>query len=481
MIHVVGLGPADEGHLSVAARERLQSGVPVVLRTEHHPTVGYLRREGIPFSTCDDLYEALEDFESVYEAIVTRVLELARRSDLVYAVPGDPMVGEETVRRLLPRARSQDIPVTITGSMSFLEPVLRACGAHLDRSLLIVDALSLGDTPLPPDTPLLFYQVYDRETASRVKLKLMETHPDEHQVTLVRHAGDAVREEVERLPLFRLDHAVVDHLTAVWVPEVPLEQRHATFADLVEVMRRLRAPDGCPWDRAQTHATLRRWLIEECYEAVEAIDRADPDGLCEELGDVLLQIVFHAQLGAEKGEFDIQDVIQRVVEKLIRRHPHVFGAATAEDPSAVERNWEAIKNAEKHERTSIMDGLPTALPALHRAAEIGRRAAAVGFEWKQIEDVLDKVDEELAELRESIRAGNQDAIRHEVGDLLFAITNVARWVSVDPEEALREMLARFLTRFRAIEAAAKEAGRDLRSFTLEEMDAIWNEAKARSG
>jgi len=478
MIYIVGLGPGDPGSLTAAAKDRLVSGLPVLLRTERHPTVEHLRRWGVPYETCDDLYDSLDSYEAVYEAIAARVLERNAHGDVVYAVPGDPMVGEETVRLLLKAAQEGRAEVRVYGAVSFVEAVLAACGQSVETALLIVDALNAEKVPLPQEVPLLFYQVFDQEAASRVKLALIRHRPEDLEVAVVQHAGVAGEETVHWVPLYRMDRLPVDHLTAVYVPAVPPHKRKATFGDLVEVMRRLRAPGGCPWDRAQTHESLRKWLIEETYEAVEAIDRQDLEGLCEELGDVLLQIVFHAQLASEEGEFDIEDVIGRIVAKLVRRHPHVFGNARAEDPAAVERNWEAIKNAEKSERTSIMDGLPGSLPALHRAAEIGKRAAAVGFEWRRLEDVQAKVEEELGELWRSVAQGDREAVQHELGDLLFAITNIARWLDVDPEDALRRMLQRFLTRFERIEEAARASGRELHSMSLEEMDAIWNEAKA---
>jgi tetrapyrrole methylase family protein/MazG family protein len=278
--------------------------------------------------------------------------------------------------------------------------------------------------------------------------------------------------------LRRLDRIVPGHLTAVYVPPLASERRPPRFDDLVEVMRRLRGDGGCPWDRAQTHASLRKWLIEECYEVVEAIDQGDMGALCEELGDVLLQIAFHAQIASESGVFDADDVIASIVRKLVNRHPHVFGAASAADPAEVERNWEAIKKTEKEGRDSVLDGVPASLPALHRAAELGRRAAAAGFDWERVDDVLAKIEEELRELRAGLASGRPDEVRHEIGDLLFAVTNLARWAGVEPEEALREMLARFAARFRRIEQAAAEGGRDLRDLTLAEMDDIWNRAKA---
>jgi tetrapyrrole methylase family protein/MazG family protein len=481
MLTLIGLGPADAGGLSVAAREALRAAPRLFVRTARHPAADGLRAEGVPFESLDALYEAAETFDAVYDSICERVIEAARGGDVAFAVPGHPLVAEESVRRVMARAHEEGIPVRVVGSASFLEPALAALGLSLDEGLLLLDALSLDRIPPRPDVGLLLYQVYDRDTASAAKLALMNEYPDEWEVKVVRQAGVPGRESVETLPLHRLDRVKADHLTAVYVPPLPPEKRRKTFADLVWVMSRLRGPGGCPWDREQDHVTLKKYMVEECYEAIDAIDAGDMGALCEELGDVLLQVVFHAQLEAEAGVFTIDDVIARIVEKLLRRHPHVFGDLDVADADEVLRNWEKIKKAEKGEgwRESVLDGVPSGLPALMRAMEISKRAVKVGFEWEKFEDVLSKVEEEVRELREAIAAGREEEIFSEIGDLLFTIVNVARWQKLDPEEALRQMLTRFSTRFRHIEQAARDRSRRLEDMTLAEMDAIWDEAKQK--
>src|SRR5258708_28504668 len=222
-------------------------------------------------------------------------------------------------------------------------------------------------------------------------------------------------------------------------------------------------------------------MIDECCEDIEAIDAGDMDALEEELGDVLLQVVFHAQLEAEIGTFTVDDVTARIVDKLIRRHPHVFGDLNVADSDEVLRNWERIKKSEKGEgwRESVLDGVPTGLPALMRAMEISKRAVKVGFEWEKLDDVLAKLDEEVAELREAIHSAGPEEVADEIGDLLFTVVNVARWQKIDPEDALRVMLRRFTVRFQYIEKSAVAQGRKLEDMTLAEMDALWNEAKGR--
>lgn len=248
------------------------------------------------------------------------------------------------------------------------------------------------------------------------------------------------------------------------------------FDELVEIMRALRAPGGCPWDREQTHESLKPYLLEETYEALEAVDSGDPQKLCAELGDVLLQVVFHAQLGAESGRFDIRDVCERINRKLRYRHPHVFGDVTVTDSAEVITNWEQLKRqeAETGRRESALDGVPQAMPALMRAQELQKKAARVGFDWEDVEGPLAKVEEELGELKRAREAGE---IAHELGDLLFAVVNVARFLGVDAEDALRQACARFSWRFRQVEAAAREAGRELHGMDLAEMDELWEAAK----
>lgn len=251
------------------------------------------------------------------------------------------------------------------------------------------------------------------------------------------------------------------------------------FDKLVETVARLRAPGGCPWDREQTHSTLKRHVIEEAYEVVEAIDSGDPAKLKEELGDLMLQVLMHAQIASEAGEFDVGDVCKVHREKLVRRHPHVFGEVKVSGVDDVLYNWEQIKKAEpgKEERKSAIDGVPNSMPALMRAAKIGKKAARTGFDWPNAHAVIDKIKEETQELEEVIDTDKKDEIKHEIGDLLFTIVNISRLVKVDPEDALREMLKRFSYRFKQIEKKAESEGRNISDMTLEEMDKVWDEAK----
>jgi len=250
------------------------------------------------------------------------------------------------------------------------------------------------------------------------------------------------------------------------------------IARLREIVARLRAPDGCPWDREQTHKSLRAALVEECYEVIEAIEKADDANLREELGDLLLHVVLHAHMAGERQAFSFEEVVGEICEKLVRRHPHVFGDAKAGNTSEVLRQWEQIKREEKGERTSIMDGLPAALPALLLAQNVQKKAARVGFDWKEASEVFAKVDEEVSELREAVALGKNPAIEEELGDLLFTVVNLARKLHVDGEMALTLATKKFTRRFRAVEVEVIAQGRKIEDASPEEMNALWDKHKA---
>jgi MazG family protein len=250
------------------------------------------------------------------------------------------------------------------------------------------------------------------------------------------------------------------------------------IARLQEIVARLRAPDGCPWDREQTHSTLRPMLVEECYEVIDAIERSDDANLREELGDLLLHVVMHAQMGSERGAFSMEEITATVCEKMIRRHPHVFGDKLAADSDAVLRQWEQIKRAEKGDSSGILDHLAGALPALLKAQTVQKKAARVGFDWPDVEPVFGKFAEEVAEVREAIAEGDATALEAEIGDLLFTAVNLARKLGVDAETALAGSTSRFISRFQGIERELQIAGRKVEDTPLEELDRIWEKVKS---
>jgi len=251
------------------------------------------------------------------------------------------------------------------------------------------------------------------------------------------------------------------------------------LSELIKIMAALRGEKGCPWDREQTRDSLKPFIIEEAYEVLEAIDEGNPEAVKEELGDLLFQIVFQSRVAEENGEFGISDVIETIAKKMINRHPHVFGDTTCETPEEVIMNWEEHKKREGKQRASILEGVPKELPALLRAHRLQSRASRVGFDWDKAEDVLAKLDEEVAEFKDAVRRKEEGNIEDELGDILFMIVNISRFIGVNPEDALRKTISKFISRFRYIEMAAADRGKKLTDMSLAEMDALWDEAKKK--
>jgi len=489
-ITIVGLGPGAPEQLTQEALTVLHAAPEVYLRTRLHPTVAGLPPQ-LVLHSFDNLYEEKATLEEVYAGIAQAVVELGQRPEgVVYAVPGHSLAGEDTVRRILAMAKEQHIPVRLVAGVSFLEPVCTALGLDpLAAGLHIVDATAL-EPPTPfrplltinPLVPLLLAQLYSPQVAATAKLALLELYPDEHPVTIVRAAGVPGQEQVVTVPLYQLDRQPwMDHLTCAYLPPLPVEQATRTFAALQYILSRLRNPDGgCPWDREQTHQTLKSSLLEETYEVLAALDDEAPDKLQEELGDLWLQIILHAQIASERDEFTLGEVLHSINSKLLRRHAHVFGDVRLADSAAVLRHWERIKRGEREangevgEERSALSGVPAQLPALAYSQAIQERAARLGFDWQELEGVLRVVADELAELQ---AASTADERRAEFGDVLFALVNAARWLGLDAEEALRLANRRFVRRFQAMEALCRERGLDFVRLSFEEQNALWAEVK----
>ncbi len=483
-ITITGLGPGSFKHLTLETWELLNGTDALILRTAKHPCVDVLKQRGVVFTSFDHLYEQADSFSDLYQAIATEVVgRAAQGENLVYAVPGSPLVAEKTVELITAQAKAAGIELAIVPAMSFLEVLYTRLGVDPITGLTIIDAADLADLPPNLVTGLIVTQVYSRQVASDTKLALMDYYGDEYQVTVVRNLG-LPDEQIHRIMLFELDRLPeIDHLTSVYVPPRPARSKVFSLDPVVDVMARLRAPGGCVWDIEQTHLSLRRYLVEEVYEVLEAIELADGVKLCEELGDLLLQVVFHARVAEESGGFTMQDVVDHVTEKMVRRHPHVFGTITVRDAAEVVVNWEQIKKREKAgERTGVLDGIPVGLPSLMTAYKLQTKAAKVGFDWPEIGPVWDKIAEELAELREAVLLpapqGDQNR-EDELGDVLFTVVNLARFMGIDPETALNRTNNKFRRRFGYVEAGIKERQLDWADVNLADLDALWDEAKVK--
>ncbi|MBW5449037.1 nucleoside triphosphate pyrophosphohydrolase [Cohnella sp. CFH 77786] len=490
-ITVVGLGSGGEDQLTLGVLKTLEQSRLRFVRTADHPAVRDLSARGIEFASFDAVYEARDSFEDVYDAIADKLLEAAADSaadTVVYAVPGHPMVAERTVQLLRDRAPKQGTRLRLLGGESFLDQAFVRLGFDPIEGFQLLDAADVTREHLRPRLHTVIGQVYDAFTASDVKLALMNVYPDDYPVVVGQALGVPGQERILTVPLHELDRLdAYGNLTLVYIRADQGERlRRRSFERLHEIVGILRSPEGCPWDREQTHQSIRKNFIEETYEAVEALDNDDPDGMKEEFGDVLLQVLLHSQMEEEAGTFDVFDVLAELNDKLIFRHPHVFGGENAEDAEEALRNWEQMKAEEKRrkgvpERTSVLDGIPKDLPALPRAYKLQKKAAGVGFDWPDLEGVFDKIEEELAELREAAAGESPERKIDELGDLLFAVVNAARFLKADPEEALAGTNRKFSSRFAYIEERLRISGKTFDETDLLEMEEWWQEAKKRPG
>lgn len=479
-IIIVGLGPGDYKQLSLEALEVIKNSPTLVLRTEKHPVVDRIRELGISFTSCDDIYDSCESFDETYERICRRVLSLCgEKGQVVYAVPGHPLVAEKSVEMIEAEA-GENIKVRIIPALSFIDVILSALKIDPIYGLKIIDGLSIRAQKPDVKCGNIITQVYDRLVASEVKLMLMDYYRDDFEICVIRAAGVEGQERIERLPLYELDRIEwMDYLTSIYIPPALEGARYKSFDDLTEIMDSLRGENGCPWDREQTRESLRPYLLEETYEVLDAIEKDDIELIVEELGDLLLQVVFHSQIAKEDGEFDINEVITNIVNKLIFRHPHVFSDVKATSESGALKSWEASKRKHKgiDTYTQTLVDIPEILPALMRAYKVQQRAALAGFDWDKVEDAFSKVYEEAEEVKEVYKTGEKAIIEGEIGDLLFSVVNVSRFLKVQPELALRTTTEKFIKRFRYIEETALQSGKKLDKMSLREMDKLWNEAK----
>jgi len=476
-VTVVGLGPGPLDWLSAAATAALTAPTArVFARTALHPALA-----GFEVESFDALYDQAGSLEEVQSEIARRVLQVG--ADVVLAVPGDGVLGEAVLGHL----RDAGATVEVIPGAPLGVGALAAAGLDARDGAQLVEATSLGGSgidllvELNPRWPAVVTGVFNRQVAGDVKLALLRVYPAEHVVTVVHRPGLA-EQRVQSLSVAELDRgaAEFDHLTHVVLPSVALVPTGSAHG-LRAIVARLRAPEiGCPWDLEQTHRSLTPYVIEEAYEVVDAIEDDDPASLADELGDLLLQVVLHAEVADQSGEFELNDVLRVLSSKLVRRHPHVFGEVQVSGASDVVRNWEVLKAQERASEPpaeSALDGVSRSLPALKRAADIGAKAVKAGFEWPTRSGTLDKVREELAELLE---ASSLEERREELGDLLWIIAKLAWQDGIDPEAALQSANRKFIGRFKLLEQIARERGwSSLSEPPFSNLDAAWREAKTR--
>ncbi len=515
-ITILGLGPGRWDDLTLQARALLEQAASdnktVFFRTLIHPIVKPLNQEipNLRITSFDSFYDEVISWDTLYQRIAQEICTLAEQHPpVLYAVPGHPLIDEASVQLILQQARVRGLSTNIVAGLSFLEPVCAVL--ELDPftpGIQMIDATNLAALrsveiagKIIPTIPLLVAHVYHRRQASAVKLALSECYPDEWPVKLVRSAGFAASETVGaqggdkprpymttgetviEMPLYEIDRgSLANHYNTLYVPPLEaLDSLRLPETLRYITMRLRRDPDGCPWDRQQTHQSLTRYVIEETYEVVEALEENDLEKLAEELGDLLLQVYLHAEIARQDGDFNIGDVFGHVSAKLIRRHPHVFGQVEVENAGQVIQNWEEIKRQERIaagkdvQSESLLDGVPLASPALIVAQEYQKRAAKIGFDYDNLQAVLAKLTEELQELQEATTTEHR---REEMGDVLFMVARVARELNIDAEEALRFANRKFRQRFQAMEHITRQEGRTFSSYTLDEWLMLWRRVKS---
>ena len=484
VVTVVGLGPGPVGLVTQETIEAISSSTTRFVRTTRHPSAT-LVGSAVSF---DDEYERHDTFAEVYAAIAARVADAAlKNGSALYAVPGSPGVLEDGVRRLLSDER---LEVRVLSAVSFLDLAWLRLGIDpVDAGVRLVDAHRFAESAANSAGPFLVAQCHADWVLSEIKLAHESARGDE-RVTVLHHLGladervlDTTWDDLDRLE--RSHGLVVDHLTSLYVPQLA-EPVAGEMARLHALARTLR--EQCPWDREQTHASLVRYLIEETYEVVDALNALDEDdpstdeALIEELGDLLYQIEFHTTIAEQQGRFSLADVARTTHEKLVRRHPHVFGDVQATNAGDVVTTWDEIKRAERaakivDDAPDFFAGVSRAAPSLSLAQKLQKRAAEVGFDWPDVHGASAKLDEEIGELRVAAQSGDPAVVRMELGDVLFSVVNVARKLGLDAETALRDAADKFVARFTRVQQLAAQQGMDLASCDLAQLDSLWDEAK----
>ena len=476
-IKIVGLGPGSNDAISAQTLREIDNATHRYIRTTRHPSAHLVKNA----TSFDDEYEKHDKFEDVYRAIADKLIATAQQHEnILYVVPGSPLVLEHTVQLLL---QDKSVTTTVMPAMSFLDVVWSALKIDpVDAGVRMIDGHRFAELAAGETGPLLVAQCHANWVMSNIKLAHESATGDE-PVIILHHLG-LDDEKITHTTWQNLDREIEpDHLTSIYIPKLsePIASEMAKLHTLARTLR-----EQCPWDEKQTHDSLVRYLIEETYEVVDAINALDPqdestdEKFIEELGDLLYQIEFHATIAEQQGRFTIADVARSIHDKLVRRHPHVFGDVRADSAEEVVSNWDAIKQQERGVVTekSVFDGVANSSPSLMYSTKLQKRAAEFGFDWPDSKGASDKITEELGELSRAIET-KQDAseIALELGDVLFSVVNLSRHLGVDAETALRSAADKFRDRFQSVVALAEQRKLDLAKCSLTQLDELWEIAK----
>jgi tetrapyrrole methylase family protein / MazG family protein len=481
IITIIGLGYGNGHLIPDQARSLIEESSWIYTRACNHTLIRNISKakEIIDF---DELFRDPESLPKLSSQISEQIIKIAKRSkNVVYLTPGNPYLGDQISFEITKQARNSKIQVNYIILGDQPSAIFSELNQYPSSQLFIVDALELSDQHVPPFSPgsdVLISHINSQTLALQMKKVLLSVYPSDHPIQLLSYFS----ENDKKLISCRLSELGQNiFLNEYYLIYLSALDRGYSFEAFQEIIAHLRAPDGCPWDKEQTHLSLRSHLLEETYELLNAIDNLDKEAMQEEFGDLLLQIVLHAQIASESSEFNMNTIIQGVYSKIIRRHPHVFSDLHLVDTKGVLLNWERLKEKERQENdkgeASLLDGVALTLPGLLQADQYQRRAARVGFDWSDLNSVLDKLNEELLEVNS---AHDDESRTDEIGDLLFAVVNLARWYKIDPENALRATNEKFRRRFSYIEKQARLAGRSVDELSLDEMENYWQEAKSEN-
>ncbi|MBS4537588.1 nucleoside triphosphate pyrophosphohydrolase [Clostridium sp. D2Q-11] len=478
IINIIGLGFGDTNRMTLHSIESIKK-YKNFFRTEKSPIIEYLKNNNIYYESYDSIYQDLESFEDVYEYIVNDLVQKSKEySTINYCAPGSPTLSDKVTEILLDGKDKLGVQVRIIDNSGMLEAVYNVLGKSMKNGIKLVDSLDIKSTDIDINSDFIITQVYDQLIASEVKIYLEEIYTDEYPIKVINDFEDVGG--IKSIPLYQLDRIKeYNHMTVVYIPCNETEKNIYDMNNLVDIMETLRSEKGCLWDIKQSHQSLREYAIEEAYEVVDAIDKDDMSLLEEELGDLLLQVVFHSQIAREEGYFNIWNVITSISKKLIYRHPHVFEDFQAKDIKQANENWDYMKNKSKNitSPTESMIDIPKGLPSLLKSYKVQKKASKVGFDWDNKEDAYKKVEEEIDELKEAIDNNKVDEIEEEFGDVLFALVNYGRFLNINPETALNNTINKFIQRFKYIEDSSKNIGKQMEEMSLKEMDLLWNRAK----
>lgn len=477
-IVIAGMGTSSIEHITLKTYNAILNAEKIFIRTKMHESAEDILTLRPDAQCFDDIYDSYDNFEDVYEKITDILIKQAYVNNILYLVPGSPVFAEKTVELIIKKADLKNIEVQIFPSVSFVDAIFSSMKTDAAHNIKILNALELKINQFDKNCVILICQVYDNFIASEVKIKLMEYYNENKTVYIIQNGGEE-NANIIKTELHELDRQMkFDHMTSVYVPcdeEINLRDMNS----LEEIMDKLRGKNGCNWDKQQTHQSLKRYMIEECYEVLDAIEKNDGEMLCEELGDVLLQVYFHASIAKDEELFNIRDVYEAICNKMINRHPHVFKNKSDFTPDKVEKEWEAIKLKEKGylNTSESLKQMPKQLPALMYASRVQDKVKKAGFDFENIEQIYDKLNEELCEFIEALKKKQIYDIKDELGDLLFSIVNISRFLKIDSEEVLKNATQKFIDRFAIVEELALSHGSDIKNTDYKKADEYWNLSK----